>query len=193
MLKKILIASALLLLFALPSLATSYKIDPAHSEVGFTVDHLMFFKVSGYFDDFVGSVEADPTTKTISTVATTIQTASVDTRIEKRDTHLRSADFFDVSKHPEMTFVSTKIEGSGANIKVHGDLTIRGTTKAVVLSGAYLGENKDAWGNVRSGFAASTKINRTDFGLTWNKLLETGGVTVGDEVEINLQIQGIRQ
>ena len=193
MLQKILFASTLFLLIGQPGFAAIYKIDPAHSEVGFTVDHLMIFKVSGYFDDFVGSVEADPTTKTISTVATTIHTTSVDTRIEKRDTHLRSADFFDAVKHPEMKFVSTKIEGSGADIKVHGDLTIRGTTKAVVLSGAYLGENKDAWGNVRAGFAARTKINRSDFGLTWNKLLETGGITVGDEVEINLQIQGIQQ
>ncbi len=104
----------------------------------------MFFKVSGYFDDFAGNMEADPKTKTISTVAAKIRTTSVDTRIEKRDAHLRSADFFDVANHPEMQFVSTKIEGSGANIKVHGDLTIPGTTKPVVLSGAYLGENKDA-------------------------------------------------
>ncbi len=192
MLNKLLFLFALFFLFTQPAFAANYKIDPAHSEVGFTVEHLMIFKVSGFFTDFAGTIEADPETKTLNAVSAAIQTTSIDTRIEKRDNHLRSPDFFDVAKHPEMTFVSKKIVGSGADIKVHGDLTIRGTTKPVVLDGAYLGENKDAWGNVRAGFAAKGKINRKDFGLLWNKLLETGGVTVGDEVETNLQIQGIK-
>jgi len=193
MLKNLLLLSSLLLLVAQPVFAASYKIDPAHSEVEFTVDHLMIFKVSGFFTDFAGTIEADPETKALNSVSATIQTTSVDTRIEKRDNHLRSPDFFDVAKYPEMNFVSKKVEGSGTNIKVHGDLTIRGITQAVVLEGGYQGQNKDAWGNVRAGFAAKTKISRKDFGLTWNALLESGGVTVGDEVEINLQIQGIQQ
>lgn len=190
---KILLLLPVLLLFAQAGLAASYKIDPAHSEIGFTVDHLMIFKVSGYFTDFAGTVEADPETQTLGKVTATIQARSVDTRIEKRDNHLRSADFFDVANYPEMTFVSKKIEGNGANIIVHGDLTIRGTTRTVTLNGGYLGQNKDAWGNLRAGFAAKTQINRKDFGLTWNKLLETGGVTIGDQIEISLQIQGIQQ
>ena len=193
MLKKLLLIAALLMLIAQSGFAASYKIDPAHSEVGFTVDHLMIFKVSGFFTEFAGTIEADPTTKTLSKVSATIQTTSVDTRIEKRDNHLRSPDFFDVAKYPEMTFVSKKIEGSGTGVKVHGDLTIRGTTKPIVLAGSFQGQNKDAWGNVRAGFAAKAKISREEFGLTWNKLLETGGVTVGDKVEINLQVQGIQQ
>ena len=193
MLKKLLFVSALLFLTVQPGFAANYKIDPAHSEVEFTVDHLMIFKVSGFFTDFAGTITADPETKTLNSVSATIQTTSVDTRIEKRDNHLRSPDFFDVAKYPEMTFVSKKIEGSGTDIKVHGDLTIRGTTQPIILAGGFQGQNKDAWGNVRAGFVAKAKINRKDFGLTWNALLETGGVTVGDEVEISLQIQGIQQ
>jgi polyisoprenoid-binding protein YceI len=193
MLKKLLFTFALLFIFVQPGLGASYKIDPVHSQVGFTVDHLMFFKVSGYFTEFSGTIEADPAAKTLTSTSASIQTTSVDTRIEKRDNHLRSADFFDVATYPEMTFVSKKVEGSGDAVTVHGDLTIRGTTRDVVLTGSFQGENKDPWGNVRVGFTAKGMINRKDFGLTWNKLLETGGVTVGDEVEISLQIQGIKQ
>lgn len=192
MLKKVLLALTLVLLLAHPGFSTSYKIDPMHSEVGFTVEHLMFFKVNGYFTDFSGTIEANTTTKSLSAARATIKTVSVDTRIEKRDNHLRSADFFDVSNFPEITFVSNKVEGTGNAIKVYGDLTIRGITKPIILVGAFLGENKDAWGNVRAGFAAKGSINRKDFGLTWNALLESGGVTVGDQVEITLQIEGIR-
>jgi len=192
MVKKSLFAFAFLFIFAQPGFSTSYKIDPVHSEVGFTVEHLMFFKVRGYFTDFVGTLEADTNAKTLTATTATIKTTSVDTRIEKRDNHLRSPDFFDVAKFPEMSFVSNKIEGSGNNIKVSGDLTIRGITKPIVLQGAFLGENKDAWGNVRAGFVAQGKINRKDFGLVWNAILESGGVTVGDEVEINLQIEAIK-
>ncbi|WP_020677739.1 YceI family protein [Geopsychrobacter electrodiphilus] len=183
---------ALLFAFAQPGFSASYKIDPMHSEVGFTVQHLMFFKVSGYFTDFEDTIEADSQARTLSAAAAVIKTTSVDTRIGKRGNHLRSADFFDAAKFPEMIFVSKKVEGSGNDIKVYGDLTIRGTTKPIVLSGAFLGENKDAWGNVRAGFAAKGMINRKDFGLTWNAILESGGVTVGDDVEITLQVEAIK-
>ena len=193
MLKKLFLVFALFFIFAQPSLAASYKIDSAHSEIGFTVEHLMFFKVSGFFTDFAGTIEADPATKTLTSAAATIQAASIDTRIEKRDDHLRSPDFFDVAKYPELTFVTKKVEGKGTDITVYGDLTMRGVTKEIVLKGAFVGENKDAWGNNRAGFAAKGMINRKDFGLTWNKVLETGGVTVGENVEISLQVQGIKQ
>ena len=193
MLKKMILLSFLFALFAQPGLGANYKIDPTHSQVGFTVDHLMIFKVSGFFTDFSGTIEADPETKTLNSTSTIIQAVSIDTRVEKRDNHLRSTDFFNVADFPEITFVSKKIEGSGANLTVHGDLTIRGTIKPVVLTGSFLGENKDPWGNLRAGFAASGTISRKDFGLTWNKVLETGGVTVGDRVEISLQIEAVRQ
>lgn len=192
MLKNILLAFALSLLAVSSVFAATYKIDNAHTEVGFTVDHLMIFKVTGYFSDFTGTIEADANQKTLSSATATIQTASIDTRIAKRDEHLRSPDFFHVEKYPVITFSSEKVEGSGSAIKVHGKLTIRGITQPVVLNGAFLGENKDAWGNQRIGFAAKGKVNRRDFGLTWNKALEAGGVTVGDEVELTLQIQGIK-
>lgn len=191
MLKRILLTTFVLALFAPTAFAANYKIDTAHSEVAFTVDHLMFFKVTGYFTEFDGTIVADPEKKTLSEALATIKAASIDTRIEKRDNHLRSADFFDVEKYPELTFVTKSVSGSGNNITVTGDLTMRGVTKEVVLTGAFLGTNKDAWGNQRAGFAAKGTINRKDFGLTWNKALEAGGVTVGDEVEISLQIQGV--
>jgi len=192
MLKKIMLVFALSLILVSPLFGASYKIDNNHSEVGFTVDHLMIFKVTGYFSDFAGTIEADVDNKTLSATKATIQTTSIDTRIDKRDEHLRSADFFDVGKYPVITFQSEKVEGSGSNIKLHGTLTIRDITQPVVLTGAFLGQNTDAWGNVRVGFAAKGKINRKDFGLTWNKALEAGGVTVGDEVELTLQIQGVK-
>jgi len=193
MLKKMLLIFVLFFIFAQPVFAASYKIDAAHSEVGFSVEHLMFFKVSGYFTDFSGTIEADPASKTLSSATATIQATSIDTRIEKRDNHLRSPDFFDVAKYPEITFATKKIEGSGTAITVTGDLTMHGVTKEIVLKGAFMGENKDAWGNDRAGFAAKGMINRKDFGLTWNKVLETGGVTVGDSVEISMQIQGVKE
>ncbi len=190
--KQLILAFTLLFVFAQVGFCANYKIDPQHSQLEFTVAHLMFFKVSGFFTDFTGNIVADPESKTLSSASASIQTTSIDTRIEKRDNHLHSADFFDVTNYPEMRFISTRVEGKGENLTVHGDLTIRGTTKPITLTGAFLGTAKDAWGNMRAGFAAKGKINRKDFGLVWNKLLETGGVTVGDEVEISLQIQGIK-
>lgn len=171
--------------------AATYQVDPVHSQVQFTVDHLVVFKVSGTFAEYEGSIEADAAGKTLKSASAAIKVASLDTREAKRDEHLRSVDFFDAASHPTLTFVSKKVEGSGDNITVHGDLTIRGTTREVVLKGRFRGANTDPWGNVRAGFSASTVINRHDYGLTWNKALEAGGVVVGDEVTINLEIQGI--
>jgi len=177
----------------IPLYAASYTVDSVHSQVHFTVPHLMMFKVRGNFDNFNGSVEVDTANQTLTQASATIDAASIDTDNEKRDKHLRSADFFDVAKYPKMTFVSKKISGSGDTITVTGDLTIRGVTREVVLTGAYLGQTQDPQGNSRTGFEASGKIDRRDFGLTWNKALEAGGVVVGDEVEIGLEVAAVKE
>ena len=175
------------------SSAATYKVDPIHSQVEFTVDHLVVFKVNGSFNEYEGEIEADSASKSLTSAKAEIKVASIDTREAKRDGHLLSADFFDAENHPLMTFNSNRIEGSGENITVYGVLTIRGTTKEVVLKGSFRGENTDPWGNVRAGFSASTVINRHDYGLSWNKALETGGFVVGDDVTIRLEMQGVRQ
>lgn len=191
MINKIATLSAILFLSAQLASAATYQIDTVHSQVEFTVDHLVIFKVSGSFNDYQGEIETDSAAKTLKAAKAEIKVASIDTREPKRDDHLRSADFFDAENHPNMTFVSKRVEGHGRDITVYGDLTIRGTTREVALKGSFLGENTDPWGNVRAGFSASTVINRHDYGLSWNKALETGGVVVGDQVTITLEIQGI--
>jgi len=172
--------------------AATYQVDTVHSEVGFTVKHLVLFDVSGVFTDYQAEIVADPDSKTIQSAKATIQTASVDTNEKKRDDHLRSADFFDTANHPEMTFVSKRVEGAGDHITVYGDLTIRGMTKEVALKGSFRGAITDPWGNKRAGFSASTVINRHDYGLKWNQALEAGGYVVGDEVTINLNIEAVQ-
>jgi polyisoprenoid-binding protein YceI len=191
MIKNLLLASTFLLLSTQVVCAAVYQVDPVHSQVQFTVDHLVFFKVSGVFDDYQAEIEADPDTRTLNSAVATIKVASINTREAKRDNHLRSADFFDAANHPELTFVSKRVEGSGDSITVYGDLTIRGTTREVALKGSFRGQNTDPWGNQRAGFTAGTVINRHDFGLNWNKALETGGFVVGDDVAINLEIQAV--
>ena len=192
MLNRIVILTVGLVLSAHLALAAVYKVDPVHSQIEFTVDHLVFFKVSGNFNDYLGELEADAENRSIQSAKATIQVASIDTRETKRDNHLRSDDFFDVANHPELTCVSKRIEGAGDDITVYGDLTIRGTTREVALKGSFRGANTDPWGNVRAGFSASTVINRHDYGLKWNKALETGGFVVGDDVTINLEIQAVQ-
>lgn len=190
--KKIFAFAVALIFSATAVFAATYQIDPVHSQVHFTVPHLMIFKVRGEFTDYSGSVEVNADNQITATSAT-IKTRSIDTNEKKRDDHLRSADFFDVVDHPEMAFTSTRFEYSENSVTAYGKLTIRGTTKDVVLQGKSLGVNTDPWGNVRAGFDASTSINRHDFGLSWNKALETGGFVVGDIVEIGLEIQAIKQ
>ena len=192
MYKKLFSMLAMLIFVAQLAFAATYQVDPVHSQVEFSVNHLVVFKVSGSFNDYQGVIEADWGSKVLTSVQADINVASIDTREVKRDSHLLSADFFDAENHPLMTFTSKRVEGSGDNITVVGDLTIRGTTKEVALKGSFRGENTDPWGNVRAGFSASTVINRHDYGLSWNKALETGGFVVGDNVTINLEIQGIR-
>jgi polyisoprenoid-binding protein YceI len=193
MFNKIIIMIAAIIFTAQIATATTYQVDPVHSQVEFTVDHLVIFKVNGSFNEYQGEIEADSASKALTSAKAEIKVASIDTREPKRDSHLLSADFFDAENHPLMTFTSKRVEGSGDDITVVGDLTIRGTTKEVALKGRFRGENTDPWGNVRAGFSASTTINRHDYGLSWNKALETGGFVVGDDVTIRLEVQGIRK
>lgn len=193
MIRKLLSLLIIALLSAPAAFADTYQIDPAHTQIHFTVPHLVVFKVRGNFNDFSGSVEADPDGQTLNSATATIKTASIDTRIEKRDNHLKSADFFEVEKYPEITFVSKEVTGSGPEITVVGDLTIKGVTKEVTLKGGFLGTITDPWGNQRAGFEASGKINRFDYGLNWNKTLETGGLVAGDEVEIGLEVEAVKK
>lgn len=189
MFNKISALTVALLFSATAAFAASYTVDNVHSQVHFKVDHLMISSVRGEFNDYTASIEADPATRTVTAVKAAIKTASIDTRNEKRDEHLRSPDFFNAAEHPEMTFESTRVVGKGDDITVYGNLTIRGTTREIALKGSFAGEVKDPWGNTKAGFEAKGKINRQDFGLTWNKVLETGGLVVGDDVEIGLEIE----
>ena len=186
-----------LLLLTMPVMAhaASWEIDPAHASVEFRVRHLMVAWVKGAFPDVAGTVEIDETDLTKSKVSVTIGSASIDTNNAKRDEHLRSADFLDSASYPVITFVSKKIVVADGQLRqIIGDLTIRGTTREVTLSVDELTPAiKDPWGNTRRGATASAEINRKDFGLTWNKALETGGVVVGDEVRIALGIELIRK
>lgn len=177
------------------ALATTWSIDPDHSNVGFKVKHLMVSNVKGNFEKFAGVVDINDKDVTKSRVDVSIDTSSINTNVQKRDEHLRSADFFDVSKYPTMTFVSKKVAKAGKDkLKVTGDLTLHGVTREVVLDvEGPTRESKDPWGNIRKGASAATKINRKDFGLVWNKVLETGGVAVGEDVTILLEIEMIRK
>ncbi len=170
--------------------AGSLKIDPQHSAVTFQVTHLMFTKVDGQFREFEGTFDLDEDTNTISNVVVTIQTASIDTNVEGRDKDLRSKRFFNVEKYPTLTFKSTapaKLNGKKGKIK--GTLTMHGVEKKVVLDAELLGKGKDPWGNLKYGFEATTVISRKEFGMTWNEALEAGGVLVGDEVTVKINVE----
>jgi polyisoprenoid-binding protein YceI len=171
-----------------------WEIDSSHSSVHFSVRHLVIAKVRGVFARWSGTVEVPDGDFSKATVAVTIDASSIDTGVADRDAHLKSADFFDVAQYPELRFVGTHVRPrSGADIDVVGDLTIKGITREVVLRVEQLGQAKDPWGNVRAAFSAKTSIDRKDFGLTWNQVLETGGVVVGDRVEIEAEIQAVKQ
>jgi polyisoprenoid-binding protein YceI len=171
----------------------TYKIDKSHSEAIFQVRHLVT-KVRGRFTDFEGAIEFNEANPEQSSVHFTINTTSIDTAEPDRDKHLRSADFFEVEKFPQITFVSKRIVKRGAETyDVTGDLSIHGVTKEVVLPVAHMGKAKDPWGNDRIGFEAESSLNRKDYGLHWNAALETGGFLVGDEVKISLEIQAVGQ
>jgi len=193
-LKRALPALAILMSFGAPALAANYEIDSDHTSIGFTIRHLVISKVKGKFGKFKGNFEYDPQKKENWKANVTIQADSIDTDVKERDKHLRSADFFDVKKFPLITFVTTGVKDvSDSSAKIEGNLTIHGVTKAIVLDVEIGGTATDPWGNKKAAFSASTKINRKDFGLTWNKALEAGGVLVGNEVTINLEVEGLEK
>jgi polyisoprenoid-binding protein YceI len=172
--------------------AGTWDIDPVHSEVGFSVRHLMVSKVKGSFKTFSGSITIAENPLE-SKVEVTIDASTVDTRDENRDTHLRSSDFFEVDKHPQITFSSTSVRPAGSDYEVTGDLTIHGVTRAVDLEVEFNGVSPDPWGGTRAGFSASTEISRSDFGIEFNMALDGGGVVVGDKIKITLEIEAVLQ
>jgi len=173
---------------------STWQIDAAHTGVAFSVKHLMISRVKGQFGAVSGSLVLDERDFTRSNVHVTIDVSSVDTREEKRDAHLRSPDFFDVEKFPTMTFMSRRIERTGDDtFTLVGDLTIRDVTREITLAVTNEGRQKDPWGGERIGFSATTTIDRRDYGLTWNQALETGGVLVGNDVKISLDVQAVKQ
>lgn len=171
-----------------------WAVDTTHSSIDFSIRHMMIAKVKGSFNRFEASIEADPEDLTTADISFSVDVASVDTRNDDRDAHLRSADFFDVENHPKMTFKATKIERLGEGVyEVTGDLTIRGVTRSETFAVTFEGAGKDPWGNHKAGFSAEGTIKRSDYGLTWNAALETGGVLVGDDVKIHLEIEAVEQ
>ncbi|MCA9756178.1 MAG: polyisoprenoid-binding protein [Candidatus Eisenbacteria bacterium] len=178
---------------ALPSLASAatWNIDGSHSSVDFKIRHF-FTKVPGKFNTVTGEIQFDPAAVEKGSVMVTIPVESVDTNNEKRDGHLKSPDFFDAANHPEITFKSTKFHKEGDTIKVDGLLNMRGVEKPVTLDVEFLGAGPDAWGGTRAGFEATTKLNRKDWNIEWNTVLDNGGTVLGDEVEISLAIEAIQ-
>jgi polyisoprenoid-binding protein YceI len=170
---------------------TTWKLDPAHTLVEFSAKHLMITTVKGRITDVEGTIVSDGEDPKNSSVEVALKAASLDTRTEQRDQHLRSADFLDAEKYPEIKFRSTRIEGDKESFKMTGDLTIRGVTKPVTLVASFEGRTRDPWGGERIGFSASGKIDRREFGLTWNQALETGGVVVGNDIKINLEVEAV--
>jgi len=186
--------AALFAIAALPLFADTYTVDKTHSEATFQVRHLVS-RVSGKFDDFDGTFNIDPKKPSASNVAFTIKAASVNTGVKDRDAHLRTADFFDAEKYPEITFQSTSIKPSGKKdiYDVTGNLTMRGVTKKVTFPVTFLGFVKDPWGNDKAGFSLQTKVNRKDYGINWNKALDNGGVLVGEDVDITINLETQKQ
>ena len=166
----------------------TWNIDPAHSNIAFTARHMMITKVHGEFKEFSGSVTLDKDPAKSSATAS-IKTASIFTNQEDRDTHVKSPDFLDVEKYPTIDFRSTAVRPDGDKFEVDGELTVHGVTKPVTLTGELTGVGKDPWGGTRAGFEATTEIKRSDFGMTFNAPLETGGVLVSDKIGITLDVQ----
>jgi polyisoprenoid-binding protein YceI len=176
---------------------TVWQIDPAHTTIEFAVRHMMFTTVRGRFKSFSGSIRVDEDQPDRSTASVEIDAASLDTGVTDRDAHLRSPDFLDVANHPNVTFRSTRVGGTkihpGERFDLQGDLTIRGKTLPVTLKVTFEGVGKDPWGNERAGFAATSEIDRREWGLTWNQSLETGGILVAHAVKIEVEVQAIKQ
>jgi polyisoprenoid-binding protein YceI len=177
----------------LAGLSGTYVLDPAHTRIGFVARHAMVTKVRGQFNEFEGSGVVDASDFTKSTVTVTIQAASIDTRNEQRDAHLRSNDFLAMEEYPQITFTSTGIQQTGpTSVELTGDLTIRGVTNTVTIPFEFEGAATDPYGNLRVGFEGSVVINRKDYGVTWNVALETGGVLVSDKVTLEFEVSAIK-
>jgi len=191
------LSRSLVLALALASVggAATWEADPAHSTIQFGIRHMMISTVRGQFKTFVAKASGDPTNPTAATIEATIDTASIDTGNEKRDAHLKSPDFFDVAQFPKMTFKSTKIEAAGpGKAKVTGDLTLHGVTKPVVLMvEGPTAVIKDPMGNEKAGATVTTKIDRKDFGIAWQKTLDGGGLMIGDDVDITIDVEAVKK
>lgn len=173
---------------------TKWLLDPTHSELGFKVKHLMISNVSGTFKSFSAEMETEDADLTRARIRLTAQVASISTNNDQRDAHLRNSDFFEADTYPELQFLSTRVEKlDNETFHLFGDLTLKGVTKPVKLSVDYNGVTKDPWGNQRAGFTVSGKINRKDWGLSYNAVLETGGVALGEEVKISADIQMVKE
>jgi polyisoprenoid-binding protein YceI len=190
-----LVVSALFsLLLASATFATDkYELDPVHTRIGFTARHLMINNVSGRFTDFTGNILYDEQDVTKSSVAVKIQTASVSTENKMRDDDLRSANFFDIAKYPEITFQSSRIEKQGDGYTCVGTLTMHGVSKEITIPFTILGKVKDPWGNTRVGLEAELKVDRRDWGLTYSKTLDSGGLVVGNDIKIDLNIEAVKK
>ena len=177
-----------------PASLITWKLDPAHSSAEFKVKHMMISNVKGRFTGLEGTILENPSDPTRSTVEASIDVSTINTHDAQRDAHLKSGDFFDAEKYPAMTFKSTKVERKGeAEYRVTGDLTLHGVTKPVTFEvEGPSAPAKDPWGNTRIGLSATAKINRKDFGLNWNAALETGGILVGEDVQITLDVQFVK-
>lgn len=170
-----------------------WNVDLEHSTIEFRVSHMVISKTTGRFMDYSGFVEMDADAGAVKTIEATIKAASVNTNQEKRDAHLRNPDFFDVEKHPLITYRMKSAKKTGDGYTAVGDLTVRGVTKEITLTGNFNGATKDPWGNQRAGFTGEGKVNRKDFGMVWNKTLDSGGLVVGDEVFIKLDVECIKE
>jgi polyisoprenoid-binding protein YceI len=169
-----------------------WNLDPEHSTIEFRVKHMVVSKTTGRFMDYAGFIDMDAEAGTVKAIEATIKTGSVNTNHEKRDAHLRSADFLDVEHYPTITFKMKSYNKTAEGFTAVGDLTLHGVTKEITLVGQYNGATKDPWGNTRAGFSAEGKLNRKDFGMVWNKTLDSGGLVVGDEVQIRIDIECIK-
>jgi len=189
---RILIVLAMLLFLPTTLFAGEYTIDPDHTTIGFQVKHMTIAHVSGWFEKFKGGFVIDEK-KQLQNMNVEMSVNSINTKIEKRDNHLRSADFFEVARYPTMTFKTISITPKDGTYRVKGELTIKNHTKIIELDGQLHGPLKDPWGNERAAIVLNGEVNRKDFGLNWNKVIETGGLLVGDMVQIHMEGEGIRK
>ncbi|UVI30074.1 YceI family protein [Paenibacillus spongiae] len=173
---------------------SQWTVDPTHSSIDFSVKHMMIAKVKGTFHTFEAQIEADPADLTTASIKFSVDLSSIDTRNADRDAHLRSADFFDVEVNRHMTFEASQITKTGdGEYNVTGDFTLHGITRQETFAVSFEGAGKDPWGNAKAGFSALGSIKRGDYGLTYNAVLETGGVLIGDEVKISIEIEALQQ